>query len=63
MTEATNVLKGTGILTRSQLAAALNVTEDTIASWEGEHDFPGRKVGRTTLYDVEAIRKWIGKGA
>lgn len=55
----TGLLAQAGILTREQLASELNVTEDTIARWAEEHDFPGRSAGRTTLYDVDAIKKWI----
>lgn len=47
------------VVTRKQLAEHLNVTQETIARWEEVEDFPGRKVGRTTLYDVEAIKLWI----
>lgn len=54
-----NKLAAHGILTRPQVAADLGISEDTLARWEDEHDFPGRTVGRTTLYDVVAIRKWI----
>jgi len=50
------------IYTRSQLAEELEITEARLANWEEEHDFPGRRVGRTTLYDIEAIRAWIKAG-
>ena len=48
-----------GILTRKDLLEELEIKNDTLARWEDEDGFPGRKVGKTTLYDVEAIRKWI----
>jgi len=50
------------IYTRTQLAEELDITEARLANWEEEHDFPGRRVGRTTLYDIEAIRAWIKAG-
>jgi len=62
MNEKAKTLATAGILTRLHLATELGVSEETIATWETEHDFPGRKAGRTTLYDVDAIKKWIGKG-
>jgi hypothetical protein len=48
-----------GILTRKEVAQSLNVTEETLSGYEKEYGFPGRTMGQTTLYDVEAIRKWI----
>lgn len=48
-----------GILTRKDLIAELGVTNDTLKEWEEQHDFPGRTVGRTTLYDVDDIKNWI----
>lgn len=48
-----------GIMTREQLALALGVHVDTVARWEEDGNFPHRKIGRTTLYDVAAIKEWI----
>lgn len=48
-----------GILTREEVAHSLDITTETLARYEKEHGFPGRTMGQTTLYDVEAIRKWI----
>lgn len=61
MTQKTNVLADAGILTREQLLSDLGVTVETLTRWEQEEGFPGKKVGRSALYDVEAIRKWINK--
>lgn len=56
-----NILATAGILTREQLLAELTISPDTLARWEVEDAFPGRKVGRSGLYDVDAIKKWINK--
>jgi hypothetical protein len=56
---AVNRLAEAGILTRGQVAKDLDITEETLGRWELQDGFPGRTVGRTTLYDVEAIRTWI----
>lgn len=57
-----NLLIQHGILTRAQLAVLLDVQQETIARWEEEHDFPGRKAGKMTLYDIAEIKKWIAEG-
>lgn len=57
-----NALARFGVLTRDQMATALNVDKDTLARWEEENDFPGRTVGRTTFYDIESIKTWIAEG-
>lgn len=54
-----SALKRGGILTLEQLAAELNVSVDTVLRWEKVDGFPGRRVGRTRLYSVEAIRAWV----
>lgn len=59
MTQPTNLLAQAGIFTREQLTQELGITEETLARWEEQDAFPSRKVGRTHLYDVEAIRRWI----
>lgn len=56
-----NALATHGILTREQVAICLGVTTETLTRWEDEHDFPARSVGRTTLYDVDEIKRWIAK--
>jgi hypothetical protein len=48
-----------GIFTRKQLCEDLKLDDATLARWEEDHNFPGRAAGRTTFYDVQAIRKWI----
>ena len=62
MTKTLNRLANAGILTREQLATELGVTRDTLLNWEDNENFPHRKVGRTTLYDIDAIKTWIATG-
>lgn len=61
MSEKTGALAQAGILTRDQLLSELDIQNDTLTRWETDDDFPGRRVGKTGLYDVEAIRRWINK--
>lgn len=56
------LLSRAGILTLDQLAQALEVNPDTIARWEREDNFPFRAAGRTKLYDIDAIKRWISEG-
>jgi hypothetical protein len=54
-------LETAGILTRKQILTELNITEETMVSWE-ESGFPHRKIGRATFYDIDAIKNWIAAG-
>lgn len=57
--KAQGVLAQAGILTREQLIVELDISNETLVRWEEKDAFPGRSVGRSKLYDVNAIREWI----
>jgi len=61
-TKTPDYLTRAGILTREQLRDCLGVSFDTIARWEEVDGFPSRTAGRTTFYDIDAIKAWIAAG-
>lgn len=59
MSRKTGALAAKGILTRNQLAAELDITEETVTEWEAG-GLPVISVGRKTrLYDLADVIKWM----
>ena len=56
----TKTLANEGVITRSQLALELGLSEQTIALWEKD-GLPVFRIGRQRLFDVKKVAAWIRK--
>lgn len=50
-----------GTLTREQLAYHFGIEASTLLDWENNEGLPVIEVGRTRLYSVGAVTKWLLK--
>jgi excisionase family DNA binding protein len=51
---------GEPLVSAQELAAALKVSRRTIYEWVEERELPCYRIGRSLLFEVSAVRRWLG---